>query len=54
MTNIPDTAIDRLFELLWLQGLSEQAAKTEAKNIINDAIDTITSVGGKIVWEDVA
>ncbi len=50
----PESAIDRLAECLWLQhGMSEQAANTKAQTLIDDAVATIASAGGKIVWEEV-
>ena len=51
---IPPAAINRLADRLWIhKEMSQQAATDKALATIEDAIATIASAGGKIVWEEV-
>ena len=53
MTHAPESAIERLADCLWLrQEISQQAATGKALALIDDAMTTIASAGGKIVWEE--
>lgn len=52
ISDIPDSAIERLSETMWLLGSSNDASHTDARNDLEIAVKLINSVGGKVTWED--